>query len=405
MLDTKTLVQRVLDKDAAGINEAFSAILEQKIAERLEEITPAIAADLFDLEEKAKFDDDDGEEYSEKKSKKDKEKSRADARASKKKDVDEEVDLEEGLRLVAKHEHGNYTAKVYKDTDWGEHRVKYFKDGKHLPKADSHHDDAEDAHGTAKAELKRMNESEDLQELNKSTLGSYIKKASTSAYINHAMPQRRQDDSHLRRRDSEVHKKRGDHVKAAEADDDSFAADHAAQKHSSKVLKRTIGIGRAGKRLAKEEFTTEEATQILEDLQEGKIPGQEHAPADLVALHVDHMKHMSIARDAMGYGYNGSVGSAAEAKSAISKAAGLEKEIGDHPETKAFHEKHGWKKEHPAKRIAMATSHLHESENLEEKAKFDDENGDDYISKLAKKAKEKARDKARETKTKSKDSE
>ena len=66
------------------------------------------------------------------------------------------------LRLVKTHEHpSGAKAKVYKDPDWNEHRVKFFdKDGKHLHKADYHTDDVEDAHGTAQAELKRMNESE-----------------------------------------------------------------------------------------------------------------------------------------------------------------------------------------------------------------------------------------------------
>lgn len=75
--------------------------------------------------------------------------------------------LNEGLRLIKTHEHeSGESAKVYKDTEWGEHRVKFYdKEGKHLPDADYHTDDVEDAHGTAQAELKRsaarMNESAD----------------------------------------------------------------------------------------------------------------------------------------------------------------------------------------------------------------------------------------------------
>jgi hypothetical protein len=61
------------------------------------------------------------------------------------------------LRLIAVHhsEDGKHQAKVYKDHEWGEHRVKYFYNGKHHEPADSHHGDAEDAHDTAKMEMKR----------------------------------------------------------------------------------------------------------------------------------------------------------------------------------------------------------------------------------------------------------
>ena len=53
------------------------------------------------------------------------------------------------LRLVSKHGEGARTAKVYKDPDWGEYRVKHYQDGVHLPKADAHTDDRDDAVGMA----------------------------------------------------------------------------------------------------------------------------------------------------------------------------------------------------------------------------------------------------------------
>lgn len=64
----------------------------------------------------------------------------------------------ESLRLLATHESPKgHKAKVYKDTEWDEHRVKFYDpNGNHLSKADYHTDDKEDAHDTAKAELKRM---------------------------------------------------------------------------------------------------------------------------------------------------------------------------------------------------------------------------------------------------------
>ena len=49
-------------------------------------------------------------------------------------------------------------AKVYKDKDWGEHRVKFFNpEGKHRSGSDYHTDDLSDAHDTAKSQLNRNN--------------------------------------------------------------------------------------------------------------------------------------------------------------------------------------------------------------------------------------------------------
>jgi hypothetical protein len=61
------------------------------------------------------------------------------------------------LRLVSKHAgEGGHTAKVYKDLDYNEYRVKsYDPNGKHTGEAgDSFHDDLDDAQGTAKLYLK-----------------------------------------------------------------------------------------------------------------------------------------------------------------------------------------------------------------------------------------------------------
>ena len=49
-------------------------------------------------------------------------------------------------------------AKVYKDKDWGEHRVKFFSpEGKHRSESDYHTDDLSDAHDTAQSQLNRYN--------------------------------------------------------------------------------------------------------------------------------------------------------------------------------------------------------------------------------------------------------
>jgi hypothetical protein len=61
-----------------------------------------------------------------------------------------EETLDEALKLTATHTNGNRTAKVYRDKEWEEHRVKHFVDGVHQEKADYHTDDKEEAHSHAK---------------------------------------------------------------------------------------------------------------------------------------------------------------------------------------------------------------------------------------------------------------
>jgi hypothetical protein len=61
------------------------------------------------------------------------------------------------LRLIKTHTGPKgHVAKVYKDREWGEHRVKFFDpDGKHRADSDYHTDDVSDAHDTAKGQLDR----------------------------------------------------------------------------------------------------------------------------------------------------------------------------------------------------------------------------------------------------------
>ena len=61
------------------------------------------------------------------------------------------------LRLVSTHTGPKgHIAKVYKDKDWGEHRVRFYSpEGKHYTESDYHTDDKEDAHDTAKFALNR----------------------------------------------------------------------------------------------------------------------------------------------------------------------------------------------------------------------------------------------------------
>lgn len=51
------------------------------------------------------------------------------------------------------------TAKIYRDTDWGEYRVRFYRAGQHQTGADYHTDDLEDATDTAHGQLTRWAES------------------------------------------------------------------------------------------------------------------------------------------------------------------------------------------------------------------------------------------------------
>jgi hypothetical protein len=60
------------------------------------------------------------------------------------------------LSAVIHSDCGKHSAKIYKDSEWGEHVVKFHINGKHHEPADYHTNDYHDAHGTAKLELSRM---------------------------------------------------------------------------------------------------------------------------------------------------------------------------------------------------------------------------------------------------------
>ena len=60
------------------------------------------------------------------------------------------------LRLINTIEEGNNTAKVYKDAEWSEYRVKFFANGVHQVDADYHTDDKQDAISTAESIVKQL---------------------------------------------------------------------------------------------------------------------------------------------------------------------------------------------------------------------------------------------------------
>lgn len=58
------------------------------------------------------------------------------------------------LKLITKFSNGAGTriAKVYRDTEWDEYRVKFFRNGKHEQSADYFTDNLSDAQDTARFE-------------------------------------------------------------------------------------------------------------------------------------------------------------------------------------------------------------------------------------------------------------
>lgn len=87
-----------------------------------------------------------------------------------------EESLTAGKKLISKHGSGEHTAKVYKDTEYDEYQVHFYKNGKHMGEGPvSYHDDKEDAQATAAHALKKMNESVQLDELSQDTLSRYMK--------------------------------------------------------------------------------------------------------------------------------------------------------------------------------------------------------------------------------------
>jgi hypothetical protein len=121
-----------------------------------------------------------------------------------------ESTINEGLKLIHTHTNGDRTAKVYRDSEYDEHRVKYFTNGEHHKDADSHHDfmrydkedkknSLEDAHRGAKnwvnEKRKGLEESTDvINEVSSQTLKSYLRKAYKSRNDNDNELQKSEQD-------------------------------------------------------------------------------------------------------------------------------------------------------------------------------------------------------------------
>lgn len=205
--------------------------------------------------------------------------------------------LTEGLRLIGTHksDSGKHEAKVYRDTEWNEHRVKFFIHGKHHEPSDYHTDDKHDAHHTAQAQLARLDklngalkeaieagedlswleeDFDQLDELSKETLKSYIKKAGANATMHD------QTSDHM------------DHLANKWSSSDNVEKARAkSNAHAAKSEKRVKGIIKAAKKLgeeAAEEGTHPFLNENVEQLDELKKVG---------AYTNDHGDELSIHRN------------------------------------------------------------------------------------------------------------
>ena len=60
-------------------------------------------------------------------------------------------------RVAFIHSSLGHTAKVYRDPDWQEYRVKFYDpEGNHMEAADYHTDSMDDATGTARTQLQQL---------------------------------------------------------------------------------------------------------------------------------------------------------------------------------------------------------------------------------------------------------
>jgi hypothetical protein len=60
-------------------------------------------------------------------------------------------------RVAFLHSSLGHTAKVYRDSEWQEYRVKFYdQEGQHMTAADYHTDSIDDATSTARAQLQQL---------------------------------------------------------------------------------------------------------------------------------------------------------------------------------------------------------------------------------------------------------
>lgn len=121
-MKTTDFIKNIVSGDTVQATETFNALLSKKALEVMEERKVAVAESMFNK-------------------------------------MDEEV-LDEAKKIIHKYtpEGGEHSAKIYRDPEYDEYQVHYYKGNKHMGEdAVSYHDDKDDAVGTCKAEVDRLN--------------------------------------------------------------------------------------------------------------------------------------------------------------------------------------------------------------------------------------------------------
>lgn len=180
-MDLRKSIDHVINDEPSDFKREIETAIKEKVSTVLGGLTKHVAQNMFG--ESKKDEDKNGKEDDNDKDDNDDE------------EDSDENELKEGLRLLKTHTNkkGDKVAKVYKDTEWGEHRVKFFLNGVHQHKADHHTDDPEDAHDTAKHWLKEDVTIEQMVESNKIYPGS-DKKRLIKKVLNKSADERRKDN-------------------------------------------------------------------------------------------------------------------------------------------------------------------------------------------------------------------
>ena len=135
------------------------------------------------------------------------------------------IALFEGIRLVSAYAQGRHKATIHKDSDLGEYKVKFHKDGVHHEPSDYFTDHHDDAAGTAREQIDKAHAADQKNESlvfedGERKIGSYSNKNRT------ATVHRAGESSYLVK-----HQKNGEAVSGADYETDDKEEAHFAARH------------------------------------------------------------------------------------------------------------------------------------------------------------------------------
>lgn len=138
-MSPKDIISQLMSNNLVQAKEDLANILSAKAFEALDARKQNIAQTIY-----SENPTDDQEEYN-----------------NEEETVTEEIEnLLEAKKLISRHgsENDVHTAKVYRDPEYNEYQVHYFKNGKHMGEDPvGYHDDLDDAQSSAEHSLRMMN--------------------------------------------------------------------------------------------------------------------------------------------------------------------------------------------------------------------------------------------------------